>query len=212
MARIVSHHRPQVNDLRSFSFFVGRQSLCHNPFMMRAGTPATTVLGATSFVMTAPSPKALGWPNEVSPQGRKSPSGHHRLLVPGRRFAQAEHRHGHPDRLRPRRTRNAPASKPSGSPTSNARSFAKQSHKRVRCLEQDRVARRGGKADPLAGGSPPRVRPARLRGNHGRPLSKLNHVAKLKSCIRIIIRFVRQSPSLIIANKCGIKTLILCMW
>ena len=43
-----------------------------------------------------------GWPNEVSPQGRKSPSGHHRLLVPRRRFAQAEHRHGHPDRLRPR--------------------------------------------------------------------------------------------------------------
>ena len=31
------------------------------------------------------------------------PSGHHRLLVPGRRFAQAEHRHGYPDRLRPRR-------------------------------------------------------------------------------------------------------------
>lgn len=51
------------------------------------------------------SPEAVGragWPNEVSPQGRKSPSGHHRLLVPRRRFAQAEHRHGHPDRLRPR--------------------------------------------------------------------------------------------------------------
>ena len=45
-----------------------------------------------------------GWPNEVSPQGRKSPSGNHRLLVPGRRFAQAEHRHGHPDRLRYGRT------------------------------------------------------------------------------------------------------------
>ena len=69
-----------------------------------------------------------GWPNEVSPQGRKSPSGHHRLLVPGRRFAQAEHRHGHPDRLRPRRTRGS--------------------------LQQDRVACRGGKADPLAGISP----------------------------------------------------------
>ena len=37
--------------------------------------------------------------------------GHHRLLVPGRRFAQAEHRHGHPDRLRPRRARNAPAAR-----------------------------------------------------------------------------------------------------
>ena len=49
----------------------------------------------------SPAPKASGWPNEVSPQCRKSPSGHHRLLVPGRRFAQAEHRHGHPDRLRP---------------------------------------------------------------------------------------------------------------
>ena len=58
---------------------------------------------------------------------------------------------------------------PSGSPTSNARSFAKQSHKRVRRLQQDRVAGRGGKADPLAGGSPPRARPARLRGIHGRP-------------------------------------------
>ena len=45
-----------------------------------------------------------GWPNEVSPQGLKSPSGHHRLLVPGRRFAQAEHRHGHPDRLQHGRT------------------------------------------------------------------------------------------------------------
>ena len=52
-----------------------------------------------------------GWPNEVSPQGRKSPSGHHRLLVPGRRFAQAEHRHGHPDRLRYGRTRNVPAAR-----------------------------------------------------------------------------------------------------
>ena len=102
--------------------------------MVRIGTPATTVLGATFFVTTAPSPKASGWPNEVSPQGRKSPSGHHRLLVPGRRFAQAEHRHGHPDRLRHGRTRNAPAAKPSGSPTSNARSFAKQSRKRVRNL------------------------------------------------------------------------------
>ena len=51
--------------------------------MMRAGTPATTVLGATFFVMTAPSPKASGWPNEVSPQGRKSPSGLHRLLFLG---------------------------------------------------------------------------------------------------------------------------------
>ena len=45
-----------------------------------------------------------GWPNEVSPQGRKSPSGHHRLLVPWRRFAQGEHRHGHPDRLQHGRT------------------------------------------------------------------------------------------------------------
>ena len=27
----------------------------------------------------SPAPKASGWPNEVSPQGRKSPSGHHRL-------------------------------------------------------------------------------------------------------------------------------------
>ena len=52
----------------------------------------------------SPAPKASGWPNEVSPQGLKSPSGHHRLLVPGRRFAQAEHRHGHPDRLRYGRT------------------------------------------------------------------------------------------------------------
>ena len=136
----------------------------------------------------SPALKASGWPNEVSPQGRKSPSGHHRLLVPGRRFAQAEHRHGHPDRLRPRRTRNAPVARcacreavrlgerselrsspaPSGSPTSEARSFAKQSRKRVRGLQQDRVACRGGKADPLVGGSPPRARPARLRGNHGR--------------------------------------------
>ncbi len=160
--------------------------------MVRAGTPATTVLGATFFVMTAPSPKASGWPNEVSPQGRKSPSGHHRLLVPWWRFAQAEHRHGHPDRLRPRRTRNAPAARcacreavrlgerselqsvstdrrslpkavarvapqgpaPSGSPTSEARSFAKQNRKRVRGLEQDRVAGRGGNAVPLAGISP----------------------------------------------------------
>ena len=79
--------------------------------MVRAGTPATTVLGTTFFVTTAPSPKASGWPNEVSPQGRKSPSGLHRLLVPGRRFAQAEHRHDHPDRLRPWRTRNAPAAR-----------------------------------------------------------------------------------------------------
>ena len=38
------------------------------------------------------------------PAGSQSPSGHHRLLVPGRRFAQAEHRHGHPDRLQHGRT------------------------------------------------------------------------------------------------------------
>ena len=159
--------------------------------MVRTGTPATTVLGATFFVMTAPSPKALGWPNEVSPQGRKSPSGHHRLLVPWRRFAQAEHRHGHPDRLRPWRTRNAPAARCAYREAvrlgerSELRSSRKAPRRQVprratrgalrskvargcAVLQQDRVARRGGKADPLAGGPPPRSRPARLRGNHGR--------------------------------------------
>ena len=39
-------------------------------------------------------------PNEVSPQGRKSPSGHHRLLVSVGSRRQREHRHGHSDRLR----------------------------------------------------------------------------------------------------------------
>ena len=59
--------------------------------------------------------------------------------------------------------RDAPAAKRSGwvseanceaAARPRARDFAKQSRKRVRGLEQDRVAGRGGKARPLAGISP----------------------------------------------------------
>ena len=55
---------------------------------------------------------------------------------------QTEHRHGHPNRLRPRRTRG--------------------------CLEQDRVACRGGEAAPT-GDLPPRAHLSRQRENYGRP-------------------------------------------
>ena len=100
--------------------------------MVRTGTPATTVLGATFFVMTAPSPRCacreavrLGERSEL----RSVSTDRRSLLKAVARVAPQ-----------------GPA--PSGSPTSNARSFAKQSRKRVRGLQQDRVADRGVKAAP----------------------------------------------------------------
>ena len=98
--------------------------------------------------------------------------------------AWPQHHYGQPDRLRPWRRRDAPAARPSGFSTSEARDFAKQSRKRVRGLEQDRVAGRGGKAVPLAGGASPRARPARLRGDRRRPQRRRRHGHERNASVR----------------------------
>ena len=73
---------------------------------------------------------------------------HHRLLVSRRRLAQGEHRNGHPDRLRFRRTRNTPAAKLSGSSTNNVNS-CKSPHRRSSPLLRGRLAAlsKGSRAD-----------------------------------------------------------------